>query len=798
MDNKQSTLARIAWGICILVGIVLSLKALREPDLWWMYRTGEWMLENGQVTKADPFSYTFEGVEWINVKWLFEVLIATGKSWFGVEFVFMFQMLVTIFLLTFLYKSANLIQQYSSDQANYQSKPFAGLIIAGLLMLFTIDYRLIGRPEMTSHLMASVYLFLFWRYYYQPSKLIFALVPLQIFWTNMHEAYGMGLILMLAYLGASWLQYFYAQKTNQEAHLPKLLSMAVATAIVGVCINPRGFQMLLHPFEIFGQLDSNQYTTELASIWKAAYWETQAYLNLFFFVISLGFVLLTPWLYRQVITKETTVPAKGKGKKGATKTKTVQEAAPLNWLATNLKKYGMGNGLLCCMLFYLSTTAYRNIPFFIIAAAPILAVALEYALKKINAQKWIYPAVIGLGLVFYGSVITGKYHEWTKSRDQYGLQVLSSHNPIGAAQFIQDNNIQGRCFSDYLTSAYLLWKLQPDFKTYIDLRDLDIFTTEFFSDFAKITAMPPAFEAKDDSLNFNYVVLFRPQFTGLHQHLLNDNKYDLVFIDPVAAVYLKQNSQNEPIIEKFGFTRNGLKDNFSGLRPIQSSAVPYWLSKLFNPLYVPTDYSETNVDALAGAHYLSMQQTNLAFERAKSAIQSEATPWIGNELLGNIYNNLAFAQGTPDSLKSSYVQQASFYYGQAIEQKPDHVSAIIGKATLYMQQQDLTTAIHLYTQALEVDPNAAQAIQYMGMCYKFLANQNGLDPSYVQQWLDYMLRLDHLNPNNPLIQLEIGIAYCILNDCENSVQYLKPIMNFPGLPPEDFKSATNCLKKCGG
>jgi len=67
--NKQSTIARIAWAICILVGIVLSLKALREPDLWWMYRTGEWMLENGQVTKSDPFSYTFAGTEWINVKW---------------------------------------------------------------------------------------------------------------------------------------------------------------------------------------------------------------------------------------------------------------------------------------------------------------------------------------------------------------------------------------------------------------------------------------------------------------------------------------------------------------------------------------------------------------------------------------------------------------------------------------------------------------------------------------------------------------------------------------------------------
>ena len=66
--KSKLTLGKIAWVFCILAGIALSLKAIREPDLWWMYRTGEWMLENGQVTKTDPFSYTFAGVYWINVK----------------------------------------------------------------------------------------------------------------------------------------------------------------------------------------------------------------------------------------------------------------------------------------------------------------------------------------------------------------------------------------------------------------------------------------------------------------------------------------------------------------------------------------------------------------------------------------------------------------------------------------------------------------------------------------------------------------------------------------------------------
>lgn len=808
--NKPSTIARIAWAICILIGIVLSLKALREPDLWWMYRTGEWMLENGQVTKSDPFSYTFAGTEWINVKWFFEVLIATGKNWFGVEFIFVFQALVTLLILTFFYKSANLIQQATSEESDYKNTPFAGLIFTGLLMLFTIDYRLIGRPEMTSHAMVAIYLWLFWKHYYQPSsKLILLLIPLQILWANMHEAFGIGMVLMLAYLGATWVHYAYGRKKNWSLEVPKLLSIAILVALLGIALNPRGIQMWLHPFEIFSQLENNQYTTELFSIWKTSYWEKQAYLNLLFLGISLLFVFLLPFAYKNRLApkpvkavdtkKKTKSKAKSKAKKASpTKEKAPSKTSLEYWFDTNIQKFGMANGLVFFMLFYLSITAYRNIPFFVLAAAPVFAVGMEAFFRKIKAQKWLNPLLLGLGLCFYGTIVTGKYHEWTGSRDTYGLQVLSSHNPVGAANFIQNNKVTGTCFSDYLTSSYLLWKLQPDFKTYIDLRDLDIFPTTFFTEFAKVTAVPSAFQEKDDSLNFNYVVLFRPQFPSLHQYLLNSTGYELVFVDPVACVYLKNNDQNEALIKKYGFTRNGFKDQFSKLEVVPSSTVPYLISKLFNPLYTPTDYSETDEDAIAGSYYLSLQQTNLAFERAKTSVRAGIEPWKGYELLGNIYNNAAFQGTNVDSLRQSYIRQAAYQYDQAILVKPDYISAIVGKATLSMQQQDFTTTIRLLNQALDINPSHPPAIQYLGLCYKILANQNGQDRINTQKWLDYSLQLNRLEPNNPTILLDIGIAYCYLGDCQKAVEYLKDIMSVPGLPPEEFKTANRCVKKCGG
>ena len=793
MSRLKSTTfwLQIAWGLCLLIGVALSFKSLREPDLWWMYRTGEWMLANGQVTYKDPFSYMFEGVEWINVKWLFEVIIAGGKQLLGVHFVFILQALVTTLLLVFSYQSAQLIRKAIVPDVD-STGLFAGWIVTALFLLITIDYRLISRPEMSSHLLTSVYLYLFWRHYYQPSKAILWLIPLQLLWTNLHEAFGIGLVLMLAYLGASWVHFFYAKNKTWSRPMPKLLTAATGFAVLAVGINPRGIQMLAHPFNIFGQLSDNQFTTELASISSALYWEWQAYANLIFLVGSLLLVVAVPFIKRPQPTAP--IVDKQKKKKGNSSQTTKSPKTSLHWWPTNVQTFGLGNGLLFFMLFYLSTTAYRNIPFFVLAATPLFAVGLELLWQRFN---WSKPLAVVLAVGLYGSIILGYYHKTINTRDQYGLQVLTSHNPIGAANFVAEQGIKGRCFADYLTSAYLLWRLQPDFKTYIDLRDLDIYPPDFFNDFARITTIPSAFDEREQSLKFDYVVLYRPQFANLHQHLLQRANYHLVFADPVACVYVKDLPQHKTIIEQYSFEKTG-KDLFATLPLVPSTGIAYWLSKLVNPLYTPTDYSTVNQDAVASDFYFSLQQNSLAFERATAACQHPNEPWTGYELQGNIYSQAAFAPSTTDSLRAVYIQQADAQFSRALALKPDHTNALIGKAVLLLQQNNLHNALIFLKQALELEPNNILALDYLGSAYKVLATNDGNNPSYTQEWLDTRLHQDYLNPNNPIILLDIGIAYCLLNNCRQSMDYLHKIMEIPNLPANELALAKRCIKKCGG
>lgn len=788
---------RLAWGLCLVLGVALSFKSLREPDLWWMYRTGEWMLENGQVTYTDPFSYTFTGTDWINVKWLFEVFIAWGKGWFGTSFIMLWQAVVTTLMVVLVGRSAQWVRR-ATLTPEAPTVPFAGAVLATLMVLVTIDFRLIGRPEMSSHLLTTAYLYLFWRYYYEPSKVILWLIPLQLLWTNLHEAFGIGLVLMVGYTVATWVQYALAPRMGWKRPPLRWLNMGVLGAILAVGINPRGAQMWLHPFNIFGQLSDNQFTTELASIWKADYWNWQAYANLLFLGISLAFVIGLPfWLRRQQAVPPP--PPSKKGKKKTTKKTAAPKQAPLLWLQTSINRFGMGNGALVLMLLYLSTTAYRNIPFFMLAAAPLVAVGLEAGLQRLNRPWLAWVLALGLGLGLYGSLVLGVYHKTINTRDQYGLQVLSSHNPIGAAQFIEQQGIKGRCFSDYLTSAYLLWHLQPDFKTYIDLRDLDIFPSAFFMDFAEMTAAPELFDQQADSIGIDYVVLFRPQYANLHQYLIESPKYELVFADPVACVYVKNLPRFQTTIQQHGYQARNYADVFAPLPVVPSSGLAYGLSKLIHPLYQPTDYSDVDQDAIAGSFYFAINNNERAFERGQASIQSGAEPWKGYELLGNMYNTAAFAPQTADSLRQNYITLALTQYDNAIRAKPDYLDAYLHKAVVYLQQEDFLPATALLQQILDQDPNFAPALQYMMMVYKVRATQNGNDRDYARQWLDYALQLDRLNPNNPFIRLDIGLAYCTLGSCTQALDYLNAeFLTTPGLPAEELKTAQRCLKQCGG
>src|SRR5579872_6446059 len=104
-------LSRIAWVICLLTDIVLGIKNLREPDIWWQLRTGEWIIHHRSVPFEDIFSFSYDGNPWINVKWGFEVLMQCMAYIGGPEITPVLQCVADVLILLIIYKVYKLVRK---------------------------------------------------------------------------------------------------------------------------------------------------------------------------------------------------------------------------------------------------------------------------------------------------------------------------------------------------------------------------------------------------------------------------------------------------------------------------------------------------------------------------------------------------------------------------------------------------------------------------------------------------------------------------------------------------------------
>jgi tetratricopeptide (TPR) repeat protein len=667
------------------------------------------MLENSQVTYKDPFSFTFEGTNWINVKWLFEIIISLLKNIGGPEMVFVLQGLVSVAVLFLISKTSSVLRKgLKIDNSQLYN---SALIISSILLLITIDYRLIGRPEMSSFVMTASFIYLFvYQYKNQDSKLIFLLIPLQLLWTNLHEAFGTGMVLITAFLVGNWAEYYF--RSNQKK--PMMLTWASLGALLAVSINPRGPAMLFHPFNIFTQLKENQYTTELFDYKSPEYWQKEAYLNLLFLSLILIMILI-----KGVFAVDNNKDAKAKSV--SSKTKKVQTSTEV--FVSPFWNYGLGYVIVLVLLFYLSLTAYRNIPFFAIAATPIVVLAIYQFLNFINSKFQATIRIIPyfsilLLMLFYLGIVSNTYQKLSNSRDEYGLQVLNGHNPVAAATFLQINKIEGRCFSDYLTSSYLMWKLGSNFKTFIDLRDLDIFPNKFFERYNMVLQDPKSFEEEDKKYGFNSVVLLRrniEMIPVLYKYLHESSNYKLVFADPVAMVYLKNSKENFSIINQYSGNN---KDIFHYLETCKSSDLPAVLNKIFNPLFKNRSYEDIDQDLIAAQVYNSIGESDLALKYAEKSIKRGISSNKSFEMKASVYYSILVNPKTEAAKKSDYSKIAMETINQSLQLNPKAAESLFIKGLLLMLDLKYAEAIPFLQEAQKLAPQNTGIREQLSICYQ--------------------------------------------------------------------------------
>jgi len=219
----------------------------------------------------------------------------------------------------------------------------------------------------------------------------------------------------------------------------------------------------------------------------------------------------------------------------------------------------------------------------------------------------------------------------------FRFERLNPNIPESAVSFIERNRIQGNIFNDYGYGGYITWRLYPQ-KNFIDTRALNYtvmdeykWTAEAYKKVEGIKTTNdtiPLWEALLNHYKINYVFIPIMDLYGtvfpLTLELALSDKWELIYIDKISIIFIRNKADNSDIISKFKLS----KDDFSNALIARFSALA--LEDRINPRHV---MSLGYIFLKLGRHADAIKAYKYALERWKDPYLEKKIKEIDEEFL---------------------------------------------------------------------------------------------------------------------------------------------------------------------
>jgi hypothetical protein len=214
----------------------------------------------------------------------------------------------------------------------------------------------------------------------------------------------------------------------------------------------------------------------------------------------------------------------------------------------------------CCG--FLSVAYLRNTAFFTIALLPLCGYYLDRSRRSHEfGGAALSITAGGASLLALVVMAFSAVSVWGKGAP---LRVVVHPSlPVKAAGFIQTAPLRGNMFNDYEWGGYLLWRLHPGNRVFIDGR---VVREPVLDDYVAIaradTALRggrPAYKALLEDHGVDYIIQPIHQAAGALQPLmkviLNDPGWVPVYLDELACIFLRKAPQNASLVERYAMDR---------------------------------------------------------------------------------------------------------------------------------------------------------------------------------------------------------------------------------------------------
>ena len=241
--GRWSFVMRLVPTASLVTGLVLvtlyALRPISDPDIWWHLKTGEIIVETGQIPRTDVYSHTAYDKPWVAHEWLSQVIFHLSTVPFGLNGLRALNAVAAIALLLLLWRR--------SRQAC--ANPLIATAVWAACVTLCLPF-MTWRPHLFS---IPIVLLLLPRILF-PAQARYSAGRLTLLaagfwlWANLHSMVCLGIIL----LGISWvavclrsLVRFLSGEPAQpfERQLPLLMGIQLLAVSLAVGLTPNGFDV---------------------------------------------------------------------------------------------------------------------------------------------------------------------------------------------------------------------------------------------------------------------------------------------------------------------------------------------------------------------------------------------------------------------------------------------------------------------------------------------------------------------------------------------------------------------------
>ncbi|MDP3947678.1 MAG: hypothetical protein Q8Q41_03245 [bacterium] len=488
----------------VLLGVFLfSLNQISDFDFFYHLKTGQYIWQTASVPLYDVFSYTAPGARWITHSWLFELGLYGLYSLSGYWGIIVFVALMGAATYALVLALGRLL-----------GAPLPFLLLL-LFPLAALSFELwVPRPQIFSYffLVAGVLLLESFRHKADWRKLL-VLELLILLWANVHASVILGIAVFLFYalLEIVKTKFAFLGAPQGKGALRGLVVAAGISPLVAL-INPNTYDTLLYFRAIQPVVEA---------LGNIEWYSIMRYFSILQAKIFAGMLFAVDALvvWRLIFRKES-------------------------------RSIGIAGTMLgISLLPFISIRHVGYVPLMAVAASALALQSFDGVrafLARLAGFKMNLLLVLAAAIVLVAGFAR-------LPRESLNTHILS----IGAVDFIAEQHITGPIFNMDRDGGYLIWKLWPQEKVFMDGRS-EVYRGQSVKDLLAIVRKEDGWEKLvDEKYKINtFFLWYQPpldRWMGPLVFSLLQKEFALVYWDDASIVMVRRTSQNSEVIRNYGF-----------------------------------------------------------------------------------------------------------------------------------------------------------------------------------------------------------------------------------------------------